>query len=467
MSQYVLNTPLIVNSTSSGIVVPRLTTAQKIAASSTAGMVVFDTDIQDFEFYNGYTWVGTGYSYTGPLFSSNTVDGFGRIRVSNPFTLFDSSNQYRNNEKFSYNYYGAGATGSFDATTSVQSLTVSGSNTSVIAEAKRVCSYQPGKSLLVMCSFAPNETIVSGVTQRVGYFTATNGVYFQIDGPTASVNVLDNGVTTSVLQSNWNQDMLNGSGPSGITADWTKAQLLYICIEWLGVGTVEVGFVANQQFIPVHKFWGMNSYTTTYMQSANLPVRYELFTSSSPSTGTLKQICSTVISEGGYQGTSTKNYFNLWDQTVNTKSVSSTTVWTPIFSMSLNTGCLNAIVIPSQVDLFLTTNGTIQYKLALNGVLSGASWTGAAYDSSVVVDYSATSITFNGNTKILDMNFVTSSNQAKSILSSSASDFNFQLGRSLSGLNTYTSDVLTVCAVSLGGTTSVTGDIGWWEIGMM
>jgi len=465
MSQYVLNTPLIVNSTTSGIVVPRLTTAQKIAASATAGMVVFDTDIQDFEFYNGYTWVGTGYSYTGPLFSSNLVDGFGRVRVSNPFTLFDSSNHYRNNEKFSY-YITGSATGYFDAPHSTQLLQLTGSNGHIIAESKRVMSYQPGKSLLSYITFRMN-TGANGLTQRAGYFNTTNGIFFQSTGSGYEICKEDNGSIVGIPQSSWNQDQLNGSGPSGVTLDFTKAQIMYICLEWLGVGTVEVGFVVNQQFIPAHKFWGANSYTTTYMQTANLPVRYEIYNDGvSDNNATLTQICSTVISEGGYTDTSLKRYFNMYDlPSGNTKT--STTSWLPLFSISLNSAYPNAIVVPSQIDLFLTTNGTIQYKLVLNGTLSGESWTGAGSDSSVIVDYSATSITFGSESKIIDMNFTTSSNQSKSILTTDTGDFNYQLGRSVSGLNSYTFDILTVCILSVSGGPNVTGDIGWYEIGML
>src|SRR5690554_207979 len=48
---------LDVTATDKGMLVPRLTTAQRVAISSPAtGLLVYDTTVQGFWFYNGSTW---------------------------------------------------------------------------------------------------------------------------------------------------------------------------------------------------------------------------------------------------------------------------------------------------------------------------------------------------------------------------------------------------------------------------
>ena len=94
-------------------------------------------------------------------------DAFGRQRVSNPLTLFESSHRYRDN-----NLWVTGITGTASATFSVTeglvNLTVdNASGAQVIRETTKVFAYQPGKSLLVMNTFVP-ATPQENLRQRVG-----------------------------------------------------------------------------------------------------------------------------------------------------------------------------------------------------------------------------------------------------------------------------------------------------------
>jgi hypothetical protein len=129
-------------------------------------------------------------------------------------------------------------------------------------------------------------------------------MYFEIDDTTAYFveRSLSTGTETRVAQEDWNVDKLDGTGVSGITLDISKAQILWMDIEWLGLGTVRMGFVINGiiyslPFIPPRKL-----IQSTYITTASLPLRYEIAnTGITTSSSTLKQVCSTVISEGGYE----------------------------------------------------------------------------------------------------------------------------------------------------------------------
>ena len=237
--------------------------------------------------------------------NSMAIDAFGRQRVSSPLTLFDSSHRYRDNGLWNTSTASGGAA-VFSPNEGLVNLNVNTtSGSQVLRETNKVFSYQPGKSLLVFNTFvmAPAQ---SNLRQRVGYFGTENGLYLQLDNFTVSFverSLVTGAVTESVVnQSAWNVDKMDGTGPSGVVLDLTKAQILFMDIEWLGEGTVRLGFVIDGNFILCHKFNHANYITSTYITTASLPLRYEITnTGVTASASTLKQVCSTVISEGGYE----------------------------------------------------------------------------------------------------------------------------------------------------------------------
>ena len=247
------------------------------------------------------------YTYTDKIkFAyTNNFDSFGRLRVSEPFTLFDSSHRYRDNGLWA-TQTATGGTVVFDANEGCVDLSVTTSSGSTVRrETYKVFAYQPGKSLLSLNTFvmAPAQT---GLTQRVGYYGAANGMFLELANSTLSLvkrsSVTGVLVDTPVAQASWNVDPMDGTGPSGIILDITKAQILFMDFEWLGVGSVRCGFVIDGEFYTCHIFHHANIVTSTYITTASLPVRYEIFnTAGTVTSSTLKQICSSVISEGGYE----------------------------------------------------------------------------------------------------------------------------------------------------------------------
>jgi len=246
-------------------------------------------------------------------FVPNAVDGFNRLKVSQPFTLFDSQHRYQANDKWdTFGVTGGTATYAVNESAVLLSVgTTAGSK--VTRETKRVFAYQPGKSLLVINTFAMNQP-KDGLLQRVGYFgisggatfgTPANGVYLQQDGLTLSICLASQSLNTitKVEQSSWNGDVFDGSGTSGRTIDITKGNIFWTDIEWLGVGDVRTGFFVDGKPVVAHTFHNDNVHPTTYMTTAVLPCRYELENKTAQASGsTLHQICTTVMSEGGYEG---------------------------------------------------------------------------------------------------------------------------------------------------------------------
>jgi len=241
-------------------------------------------------------------------FTGNTVDAFGRLRVSQPFTLFDSQSRFAADASFSF-ATATGGTATYVTNQSAVALSVTTtSGSQVLSQSYRVFPYQPGKSLLTLQTFSM-ASARTNLTQRVGYYSAYNGAYLEQAGSQVSFVIrtytsgsVDN--SRFVTQANWNGDKLDGTGTSGYTLDISKAQILFMDFEWLGVGSVRCGFIINGEYIVCHTFNNANDISSVYMTTAILPVRYSITTTTAAVAASMKAICCTVISEGGYEATS-------------------------------------------------------------------------------------------------------------------------------------------------------------------
>ena len=395
-------------------------------------------------------------------------DAFGRTRVSNPLTLFDSSHRYRDNNLWESLVVGTGSTLGFATTAGLVNMTVGvGSTDSIIRETTKVFSYQPGKSLLTMNTFVMNPP-KQNLRQRVGYFGADNGIYFEVDGNTAYFveRSLSLGTETRVTQSNWNIDKLDGTGVSGITLDLTKAQILWTDIEWLGLGNVRLGFIINGKFIHAHTFQHANLIQSTYITTASLPLRYEISnTGITTSASTLKQVCSTVISEGGYE-------LRGLQQAVSTPIITPVDLPTPrgtyypVISIRLKAPIngqpdrLDAIVIMTALSIMGTGNGPqYNWQVRASATTSGGTWVSAGDDSAV--EYKLDGGTVSGG-RVLASGFLTSANQSsQSIDILKEALFKFQLERN--GL-TKTPYELTLVAASDTAGADIFASMDWEEI---
>lgn len=394
--------------------------------------------------------------------SNFKTDMFGRAKVSDPFTLFDSQHRYKDSGDFSDETSGT-ATVSHLPNESTALLTIgTASGDKITRESRRVFAYQPGKSLQVMQTFvfAPPK---SGLRQRAGYFSRQNGVYVEQDGFNAYI-VIRSFVTGQVTdlripQSQWNVDPLNGSGPTDLVLDLTKAQIFITEYEWLGVGSVRAGFMINGVFITAHQFNHANLISSVYTTTATLPVRYEIEnTAATASSSAMRQICVSVISNGGYQRTTED-----WTA-ARTTSVNISTDLYPIAAIRLATGRTDAVIIPASLSVLPTAQGNYQYALVRNpSAVTGGSWvTHTTSTGNVEYNISATAMT--GGSVVFE-GFLSSSNQASSAINLGNSDitrFDLQLGRT--NATTPVSDVMVLAVRSLGGTQGCIGSLSWNDL---
>lgn len=266
------------------------------------------------------------------------LDAFGKQRFTQPVTLLDikfPSNTTTSETAYKTNtlqiYSSTGSTGLTTYGPSKCNLNIvggAGAGSYVLNQSRIFTTYQPGKSLLILCSgkIDPETTTALDTTTtciaRIGYFNmdldvsttaVVNGLYFEMSNSitnsggvqtimkTLSVNITNSsGTTTSIPQSLWNIDKMDGTGSSGIFLDFTKCQLFVIDAEWLGVGKIRFGFYAYGKIVYCHQVTNVNALTGPYTTAINLPVSYYLNRTIGSGSGGITQICSTVISEGGF-----------------------------------------------------------------------------------------------------------------------------------------------------------------------
>jgi hypothetical protein len=391
------------------------------------------------------------------LLEKTNFDAFGRLRTSTPFTLFDSQNRYAKDPQFDESLSGSATCTHLANESSVAMNVTTASGDEVVRQSNRVFPYQPGKSLLIMTTFA----MAAGATnlrQRVGYFNANNGIFLQQNNNALSlvIRTFTGGSASdarAVAQADWNGDKLDGSGASGITLDVTKTQIFFIDLEWLGVGTVRCGFVIDGEYIVAHTFNNANSLSSVYMQTAILPVRYEITTTGTVAAAkTLKQICSTVISEGGYEQKSALTWARM-----TTEKTSIGTSFLPLVSIRLKSTNLGAIVLPNGFS-FMPTSASDYFEVALikNPTLTGASFNSAS--TNVEFDIAATALS---GGYIVRSDF-TSSGVLSGNTINDASSYNFdsQLGVTIGG----TSDIYTLAVRVITGTGDGIGALSYWDL---
>lgn len=392
-------------------------------------------------------------------FSGATSDAFGRLRVSEPYTLFDTNARYYDHQQFSSTITG-GANVVYVANQSSFQLNVGTSvGDSVIRETMKVFPYQPGKSqltLLTLCMSTPKTNL----RQRVGLFGANDGVFFENDG-TYNYMVIrsgSTGVEERVRQDAWNGDRLNGAGgannPSGITLYPDRTQIYYADVEWLGVGNVRVGFVINGQYILCHTFQHANQTgnTKVYMTTATLPIRYEITnTGATSGVSMMTQICSTVISEGGYNSFGTTQSAGTG---TTQKRLTNSGTYYPIVSIRLNSSRLDSIVFPRQIDVLSPSVNYYRWALVQNPTLTGATWATTSPTGTVDIDTAATAVS--GGIEI-QSGYAASRELAQL---SAVDYFQFQLGRTLAGV----SDVISLIIAATANNADVLAELGWQEL---
>jgi len=377
---------------------------------------------------------------------SGSVDAFGRQRTSAPYTLFDSTMRYdKRSDQWFDKTAGSGVV-SYLTNESSAALTVNtASGDTVLRRTKQNFPYQPGKSMMVVQSFVGAEP-TAGLIQEVGLFDDNNGIILRASGTTLQFAVRSNasgGIVEDVVdQSAWNINTLDD-------LDFAKAQIFTADLEWLGVGRVRVGFVIDGEIIYCHEFKHYNQLTSVYMTTAILPLSYRIHNASAQSSShTLKHVCCSILSEGGYEPDGA-----IYSVNYDLASVPNTSGERITAGIRMASGRTGNVILPVRISTTTSTSDLVLWRLRLNPTVSGVVWT-AAQNGRGNVEVT-TSGTATGGT-VVDSGFVSQGSASNYAI---AEAIRLSLGQNASGV----SDTL-ILTVDSPTNAKALGMIGWVEI---
>jgi hypothetical protein len=392
-------------------------------------------------------------------FPSTGLDAFGRLRVSEPQSLFETSFLVDDQPLlFSKQLTSCGTANHNINKSSIDFATTTVSGSKAVMQSKQYFSYHPGKSHLMMIT-GNLGGLQSNIRKRAGLFDVNNGVFFELNGTTPRVvvrsKVSGSVVDTAVDQANWNIDKLDGTGPSGIAIDWTKQQLFFCDMQWLGSGSVRFGTIIGGSIVYAHQMDHANVITTPWAQFASWPFRFEIEnTSATVSPGSATLTCMTLISEGGWRREGVlRTVYN--GATARSFGASGSSV--PVLSLRKQSAYVNIPINIVDIGAFANSADDFLIKVVVNGTLTGASFSNVS--GLCQVDTSATAIT--GGNEVYSFylrgSSTTGSQQTADIFNSV---INLVLGSDLTG----TSDVISIVGTNITATANLSAFINYKEI---
>lgn len=328
---------------------------------------------------------------------SENLDAFGRLRVSSPFNIFEVQFTYDLQPLFFEESNTNGDT-THVPNSSAARLSTGGtaSGNKAIFQSRPYFRYQPGKSGSVVWTCILGAK-TADVRKRIGYFDADNGFFFEQDASNLKIvrrtktsgSIVDNAVN----QSSWNLDVLDGTGPSGVTLDETKDNIYVIDFQWLGAGRIRYGFDFGGKITYCHEVKFANTQTVPFSTTGNLPFRAVIEnTGVAGGTTTFDFTCLAISSESGFNPTGIPGSV----QSTALRNVTTANDPLPILSIrpraTVNSIVNRGLIAPKSYQI-TSEDAIIRYEIILNGSLTAASFADVDTTNSIAqVDVAATAI---------------------------------------------------------------------------
>lgn len=328
---------------------------------------------------------------------SYTITGFGETRVASPWLVGNLRNKYELDlQAYSTEVSGGGSVAHVPAQGALRMSVGSASGDKARLRTNMYYRYQAGRSMLIRVTGYCSDTGQTNQVRRWGLFDDDNGLFFeQSEGTLHVVRRTSTGgspVDTKIARADWNKDKMDGSGPSGWNIDVTKGNIWEITFQWLGVGVVT--FFINGSVC--HQMMNPNMYAAPYMQTAVLPMSWEVQNTGASAAGSHTYICASVSVEGGQEIPEyTFGAYTASDITVQATEI-------PLLSIrpkSTYNSIANRMVLMPLLAIISNDGGRVSYRFILNPALTGPSWVSA--DSSSGAEYDITATAFTGGTTLL------------------------------------------------------------------
>ena len=384
-----------------------------------------------------------------------STDLFNRLKVTMLNPQFTYQNEYNKGDlQWVEKLVGTGIA-EHDPIDATVNLTVSAAGDKVIRQTRRYLRYFSGKSSQTTITWF-TDVMDDYTIFKAGYFDDNNGIFFERDWVTEYIVLRSEGKTTKKIpRSDWN-------GSTFDSFNFDKSAIFQINLQWLGVGVVQVLFeMPDGEIIVAHTFEGSGVVDSTYMRTANLPIRYEFEAvdgfQGEPSS--VKQICASNGVEDGGCGDISKyrHTANTGITPINVETTQRAVI--AIRPKATFYGIVNrADVRPSELGL-LVGGSNIAYTVVFNPTLTGTvTWVSAGENSPV--EYSIDVNTFEGGENIRSGYVAVGSGNTRTVFSSAVQD-NYPLGLGVDGDDP---TCIVLAAQSFSGTATVSASIGFEEV---
>ena len=331
----------------------------------------------------------------------------------------------------------------------------------VIRQSKRVQRYLPGRQGEFSTTIIFG-TPTTGIRRRIGMFNELNGFFFEDSGDGTYRCVLRRNTAGGVVEESfardeWNVDKLDGTGPSGIIADFESIQHLSTEYEWYGSGMIEWNFVIDNNKFPIHRILYANRENYTWASTAALPIRIECTNvTGAAGTHTFYQGAHSLSEEGT---TTLLGRQESVSSAITGKTLTTANIFYPVVAIRLKSTALNSIIIPDEYAGCTLDNTNIFIQVVEGATVTGGTW--VSYGAESPLEYNITATSFTGG-NILSTTYVSSGNMGIQYEFPQRSIT--QIQRSTTTTLGDTSDIFLIAIAATGANKAGWASIGWIEV---
>jgi hypothetical protein len=331
----------------------------------------------------------------------------------------------------------------------------------VVRQTRRIQRYVPGRTNEVSMAVILNG-ISTGIRSRAGVFDEYNGAYFEHDGSdyycVIRRNTAGGIVEERVARTNWSDDKLDGTGPSGITIDYSQIQLMVIEYEWYGAGQVEWKFVIDNNAFAVHKINHANIHNHTWASYGAFPVRYELENiAGTAGTFNILHGSHSFLSEG--TTTLLGKQLSISSPTTGYNLATAGTFY-PVLAIRLKSTTLNSVVLPDEFAAGLLDKTDMFIRVVERPTtVTGGTWVSVSAESPV--EYNITATSYTGGT-IATTKFISEKQMGESVMFPERAIT--QIGRRTTTVIGDTSEIFLIAAAATNNDKDAWASLGWIEV---
>lgn len=311
---------------------------------------------------------------------SDQLDAFSNLRTAAPSFVADGQLTYDLQPLIYEPIISADGAITHDATNRCASvaLTTAADGEETYLQSYAYYRYQAGRAQEIFLTGAASA-LTTNTEAFFRYGDDNNAVEYATNGTLAGCKWIIRSDTANgdqtVTQANWNLDIMDGTGPSGIVLDPSQTQIMVISIQALYVGAVRVGFDIDGDIVWVHRFNHANEISVPYIQTANLPVAAGIRATGASATGTMRFVCSCVLSRGGQDNIAGYDFCN--EGTVTAGSGTRTHLMSIRPKTTFNSLSNRIEFVFEDFDMLVTGTNPVYWELGLGHTLTTPSWTNA------------------------------------------------------------------------------------------